>query len=350
MVLDMQWILTLALLLPTWSASYEDSAWLKKEEADLVVQQYAPLGLSEVLLKCPAPEGVSAVEWRVNRTAGPIQKASVREDGGLALQNASRAEEAEYSCYDPATGRVLRRVYLKLGYPPEKPSIQCFSTSYASPIHCTWKLERDTHLDTFFITTYRHDMDGEERECVQAHSADKTCSIADVQLFSIVPYVLNVTAVNPLGANTSLFPFLLRQIVKPDPPEDLKVSAIPGVSWKLRLDWKPPSSWLFLEYFPLKYVVRYSRDRTNSSKMTRPSEQTSFVLTGIHPGAVYHVQVAAKDYLDHGKRSAWSPPSIWNSLEARMTGVEGTASRSASGGCPLPLPRPFCDLVWVGSP
>ncbi|KAL8177896.1 UNVERIFIED_CONTAM: hypothetical protein K2H54_023144 [Gekko kuhli] len=308
LALDMPWILTLTLLLPTCSASYKDPTWLQKEE-DLVVQQYATLELAEVLLKCPAPEGVSTVEWRANHTAGLIWKVSVREDGSLALRNVSLAQEAEYSCHDPTTGQVLHKVYLKLGYPPEKPSIQCFATSYASPINCTWKLETETHLDTSFLTTYRHGMDGEEHECVQASSGANSCSIADVQLFSIVPYVLNVTAVNPLGTSTSLFPFLMNQIIKPDPPEDLKVSTIPRESRKLRLDWKPPSSWLFLEYFPLKYVIRYSRNGTDNSKMTRPSEQTSFVLTGIHPGATYHVQVAAKDYLDNGEYSAWSSPA-----------------------------------------
>nr|XP_056701528.1 interleukin-27 subunit beta [Euleptes europaea] len=305
----MHWILMLPLLLPACSASYNDPSWLDKEEG-LVAQQYAQLGLAKVLLRCPVPEGVSAVEWRVNHTAGPIWKASVREDGSLALWNVSLAQEAEYSCHDPTTGRLLHRVYLKLGYPPETPSIRCFSTSYGSPINCTWKQETETHLNTSFLSTYRHGMDGEVHECVQPSTGADSCSIADVQLFSIVPYVLNVTAVNPLGTRSSLFLFLMNQIIQPDPPEDLKVSAIPRASRKLRLAWKPPSSWLFPEYFPLKYVIRYSiRDGTNSSKTTRPTEQTSFVLTGIRPGATYHVQVAAKDCLDNGKYSAWSSPA-----------------------------------------
>ncbi|XP_048351720.1 interleukin-27 subunit beta [Sphaerodactylus townsendi] len=304
----MHWILMLTLLLSTCSASDEDPTWLKKEEG-LVVQQYANLGLAEVLLRCPVPEGAPTVEWRVNGTAGPIWKASVREDSSLTLWNTSLAQEAEYSCHDPTTGRVLHRVYLKLGYPPKKPSIQCSTTSYGSPVNCTWKLEKETHLDTSFITTYRDGMDREVRDCVQSSTGADSCSIADVQLFSIIPYVLNVTAVNPLGTRTNIFPFLLNQIIKPDPPEDLKVSAIAGMSWKLRLEWKPPSSWLFPEYFPLKYVIRYSRNGTDSHKTTRPLEQTSFVLTGVRPGATYHIQVAAKDCLDNGEYSAWSSPA-----------------------------------------
>ncbi|XP_054836852.1 interleukin-27 subunit beta-like [Eublepharis macularius] len=305
----MPWLLMLTLLLPTCSASYKGPTGLSKEEGDLLDRQYAALGLAEVVLQCPIPEGVSMVEWQKNGIAGPILKASVQEDGKLALWNTSLSQEGEYSCHDPATGQALHRVHLKLGYPPEKPSVQCLSSSYASAVRCAWKLETETHLDTWFVTTYRHGMDGEERDCVQPGTGTNSCSIADVQLFSIVPYVLNVTAVNPLGTATKLSPFLISQIIKPDPPEDLKVSVIPRVSRKLRLEWKPPSSWLFPEYFPLKYVIRYSRDGMNSSKTTRPSEQTSFVLTGIRPGTTYHVQVAAKDDLDNGECSAWSSPA-----------------------------------------
>ncbi|XP_054835552.1 uncharacterized protein LOC129329866 [Eublepharis macularius] len=226
----MPWLLMLTLLLPTCSASYKGPTGLSKEEdgsytnhlpisggggsgiGDLLDRQYAALGLAEVVLQCPIPEGVSMVEWQKNGIAGPILKASVREDGKLALWNTSLSQEGEYSCHDPTTGQALHRVHLKLGYPPEKPSVQCLSSSYASAVRCTWKLETETHLDTWFVTTYRHGMDGEERDCVQPGTGTNSCSIADVQLFSIVPYVLNVTAVNPLGTATKLSPFLISQI------------------------------------------------------------------------------------------------------------------------------------------
>lgn len=48
--------------------------------------------------------------------------------------------------------------------------------------------------------------------------------------------------------------------VKPDPPEALQVSPVPGEPQKLLLEWSPPSSWPFPEYFPLQYRIRYSRD------------------------------------------------------------------------------------------
>ncbi|XP_053148476.1 interleukin-27 subunit beta isoform X2 [Hemicordylus capensis] len=266
------------------------------------------MGASEVFLHCPMPKGISTVEWRVNGSSGAILK-EAREDGSLALWNTSLAQEGEYSCHDPTTGQVLRRVHLQLGYPPGEPTVQCRSASYPSAINCSWKLETETHLETSFFSTYRYGMEGVAQECVQPTAGAASCSIADVQMFSIIPYMLNVTAVNALGMATHIFPFFLNEIIKPDPPEDVEVSPIPGERRKLLLKWKPPSSWLLPEYFPLKYKILYMKNGTSNNGKPKLSEQTSLVLSGIYPGTTYHVQVAAKDFLDHGEYSPWSVPA-----------------------------------------
>lgn len=58
--------------------------------------------------------------------------------------------------------------------------------------------------------------------------------------------------------------------VKPDPPEDLRVSPIPGETKKLLLEWSPPGSWPFPEYFPLKYRIRYAREEGSVTKTVPP--------------------------------------------------------------------------------
>ncbi|XP_032992744.1 interleukin-27 subunit beta [Lacerta agilis] len=298
-------LLTITFVLSPGFPSQEDIVWFNGSKGVPIEQQYASLGASEVLLHCPVPEGNSMVGWKMSSTLHGILKA-VRRDGSLVLQNASLAQNGEYSCHDLTTGRLLRRIHLKLGYPPDNPLVWCWSTTYPA-INCSWRLETKTHLPTFFSSTYRLGMGGEVKECLQATTVANSCSIDNVQMFSINPYVLNVTAVNPLGTASTHYYFFQNEILKPDPPEDLTVSQIPGQRKKILLVWKPPSSWKFPEYFPLKYLIRYSRDGTNVSKTTRPTEQTSFVLTGIRPGVTYHAQVAAKDFLDHGEYSAWSP-------------------------------------------
>ncbi|CAI5799276.1 interleukin-27 subunit beta [Podarcis lilfordi] len=151
--------------------------------------------------------------------------------------------------------------------PPDKPLVWCWSTTYPA-INCSWRLETKTHLPTFFPSVYRLGMGGEVKECVQATTVANSCSIDNVQMFCINPYVLNVTVVNPLGTATTHYYFFQNEILKPDPPENLTVSQILGQRKKILLVWKPPSSWKFPEYSPLKYLIRYSRDGTNTSKMS----------------------------------------------------------------------------------
>uniref|UniRef100_A0A8C6XLU3 Fibronectin type-III domain-containing protein n=1 Tax=Naja naja TaxID=35670 RepID=A0A8C6XLU3_NAJNA len=141
------------------------------------------------------------------------------------------------------------------------------------------------------------------------------------EMFPTDPYVLNVTAVNPLGAASEFFLVYLDQIIQPDPPENVTVSPIQGKIKTLLVRWEAPSSWLYPEYFPLQYIIRYSRDGSRLSRTvsagTRPIERTSFNLTGIRSGVTYHIQVAAKDFLDNGEYSAWSLPASGPNLGKR---------------------------------
>ncbi|NXP44835.1 IL27B protein, partial [Heliornis fulica] len=193
--------------------------------------------------------------------------------------------------------------------PPALPTIECWAISYPQAVNCSWTLALEPLLDTDFVATYRHgvgDLTTEPGECV--HTGLRSCSFWGVEMFSLTPYVVNVTAVNPLGTASSLLSFLLENIIKPDPPEDLRVSPIPGESTKLLLEWSPPRSWPFPEYFPLKYRIRYAQEGSDTETIG-PYEQTSHTLSGVRPGTLHHIQVAAKDVTDSGEFSAWSPPA-----------------------------------------
>ncbi|NXK38791.1 IL27B protein, partial [Piprites chloris] len=215
------------------------------------------------------------------------------------------------------------------------PAVECWATSYPQAVNCSWALSPDPLLDTDFVATYRsvggvpkarlssppclcHKPLAQLPPVPPRHGADagecertgpRSCSFGDLQVFSLSPYVVNVTAVNPLGAASGILPFLLENVIKPDPPEDLKVSPIPGETTKLLLEWSPPASWPFPEYFPLKYHLRYARDKDSVPTMIGPFELTSHILTDVEPGTLHHVQVAAKEVADFGESSTWSLPA-----------------------------------------
>ncbi|XP_064353369.1 interleukin-27 subunit beta [Dromaius novaehollandiae] len=297
----MKWLWVVAFVAPACTAPRNGTAGGARDGGSCALQ-HGVLG-TEVLLRCPAVAGAPAV-WRWGDTPLGMHPAP-----GLALPNASLAHEGRYSCHHPATGETWATVCLRLGYPPAPPAVECWAISYPQAVNCSWAAEPEPLLETDYITTYRHGVWGARGsgECVR--TGPHSCSFGDIQMFSLIPYVLNVTAVNPLGAASRLLPFLVEDIIKPDPPEDLRVLPIPGETKKLLLEWSPPGSWPFPEYFPLKYCIRYARDEGSSPQTIGPYEQTSFTLTGLRPGTLHHVQVAAKDFTDYGEFSAWSRPA-----------------------------------------
>ncbi|KAM8986750.1 interleukin-27 subunit beta [Ara ararauna] len=305
-LLGMRWLWVAALVAPACTMPYNGTTGSTGDGDDgdggRCSVQYGTLG-SEVLLPCPAAAGGTA-EWHRGDTVLGAHPAP-----GLLLPNASLAHEGRYSCHHPGTGETWGTVCLRLGYPPALPALQCWAISYPQAVNCSWVLAPEPLLDTDVVATYRHGTGGDTEvgECVR--TGPWSCSFGNVQVFSLIPYVVNVTAVNPLGAASTSVPFLLESIIKPDPPEDLRVSPIPGETQKLLLQWSPPGSWPFPEYFPLSYRIRYAQEDGSITAMVAPYEQTSLTLSDLRPGATLRVQVAAKDFTDAGELSAWSAPA-----------------------------------------
>ncbi|XP_074207182.1 interleukin-27 subunit beta isoform X3 [Camelus bactrianus] len=144
---------------------------------------------------------------------------------------------------------------------PTQPRLQCQASRYPVAVDCFWTLPPapDSTRTTSFIATYRLGVaaQGQSRPCLQPRPEATSCTIPDVQMFSMVPYVLNVTAVHRQGVSSSFLPFVPENIIKPDPPEGVRLSPLPGQ--RLWVQWEPPRSWPFPEIFSLKYRLRYKR-------------------------------------------------------------------------------------------
>ncbi|ELK19401.1 Interleukin-27 subunit beta [Pteropus alecto] len=149
---------------------------------------------------------------------------------------------------------------------PAQPRVHCQAFRYPLAVDCSWTLPpaADSTGPTSFIATYRLGVaaHGESQPCLQQKPEATSCSIPDIQMFSMVPYMLNVTAVHPGGVSSSFVPFVPEHIIKPDPPEEVG-----------------------------------------------PIEATSFTLRAVRPRARYHIQVAAQDLTDYGELSDWSLPA-----------------------------------------
>uniref|UniRef100_A0A673UH24 Interleukin-27 subunit beta n=1 Tax=Suricata suricatta TaxID=37032 RepID=A0A673UH24_SURSU len=202
---------------------------------------------------------------------------------------------------------------LSLGAPavPTQPRVRCRASRYPVAVDCVWTLPASPHptRPTAFIATYRLGVAarGESQPCLQLTPEATSCTVPDVQMFSMVPYILNVTAVQPQATSSTLVPFVPEHIIKPDPPEGVRLSPIPGQ--RLWVQWEPPRSWPFPETFSLKYWIRYKHHRSARFRQVGPIEATSFTLRAMRPRAKYCIQVAAQDLTDYGELSDWSLPA-----------------------------------------
>lgn len=112
------------------------------------------------------------------------------------------------------------------------------------------------------------------------------CYLPNLKLFT--DYIINITAVCPAGSSSHVSSFMLEDIgengaqldqarwfkfsahwnanelflsgstVKPDPPINVRVS--PKVR-SLLVEWSLPLTWVHEDIFPLKYHIRYQRDK-----------------------------------------------------------------------------------------
>ncbi|XP_053317730.1 interleukin-27 subunit beta isoform X2 [Spea bombifrons] len=271
--------------------------------------QYGRVG-ADITINCNTT--LSNVEWQINGEI--IQKNENMYTNGtqLTLLHVNRDQEGIYSCHLPHTKHIVMQTYLQLGYPPEKLQVQCWAMSYPEKLKCTWDLKPDTLLHTTFISTYRLGLESHEPSCrcVQFRQDPYSCLISEFQLFTDVPYLLNVTATNPLGSITQVFPFIVEDIIRPDPPENVTLSSVVGEKTKLLLCWSPPHSWPYPDHFPLMYMIRYKRVNAKTYRMIGPYGFTCFILVGIRPRGTVQAQVAAKDFTDYGEYSNWSVAAI----------------------------------------
>lgn len=206
------------------------------------------------------------------------------------------------------------------GDAPSIPTVHCWCSSYPNVTLCTWP--KPSHSPpTHYIATYseRHreestqhchltPPDSSSSASISASSSTSAseqlwhCHLPNLKL--LTDYIINITAVHSSGSSSHLLSFMLEDIVKPDPPVDVRVS--PLNIRNLLVQWSPPPTWTNLDIFPLKYHIRYQWE--NRSTDLGPIEDTKIELKGLTPGRTYLFQVCAKELLGLGKCSDWSLP------------------------------------------
>ncbi|KAM4542248.1 interleukin-27 subunit beta [Odontesthes bonariensis] len=225
---------------------------------------------------------------------------------------------APFLCALQSDALELLRATATLGDPPSTPSVHCWCSIYPNVTFCSWP-EPSPSPPTHYIATYseRH-REASTKPChlippgsLSAPSSSSEqlwhCQLPNLKL--LTDYVINVTAVHPGGSSSHLTSFMLEDIVKPDPPVDVRV--FPQNIKNLLVKWSPPPTWTSLDIFPLKYRIQYKWEHRDTPKSVNlgPIENTEFEMRGLIPGRAYLFQVCAKELLGLGQCSDWSSPA-----------------------------------------
>ncbi|XP_060136389.1 interleukin-11 receptor subunit alpha isoform X2 [Zootoca vivipara] len=290
---------------------------------------YAQLG-KDVILTCAGASPGSSVEWRWN--GGTIlPEDSAIQAGQLLLSHTQLSSKGVFSCHD-TSGVLLSSTVLRLGRLPGRPSILCTASNYVN-VSCFWDSTVETFLPTRYITSYRSGSVNAEADkqrspqgpCIQDPAKPFSCTIHDSMFWKGL--WVNVTEVNPLGSNFRLLNIVMQGIIKPDPPEHLQVEPVPSAPSRLQVSWEYPSSWTMASHFELKFRLRY-RPVTSTSWSMVETVNVSEVITDALLGLLHVVQVSAKDFMDAGSWSEWTPEA-WATPATGQTLVPSETATAA---------------------
>ncbi|XP_017655920.1 interleukin-11 receptor subunit alpha isoform X2 [Nannospalax galili] len=274
--------------------------------------QYGQLG-RPVMLCCPGVTAGMLVSWFRDGKSRLLQGPDSGLGQNLVLAQVDSADEGTYIC-QTMDGVLGGTVTLKLGFPPARPVVSCQAVDYEN-FSCTWSPGQVSGLPTRYLTSYRKKtMPGAESQrvspstgpwpCPQDPLGASRCVVHGAEFWS--EYRINVTEVNPLGTSTCLLDVRLQSILRPDPPQGLRVESVPGYPRRLRASWTYPDSWRRQPHFLLKFRLQYRPAQHPAWSMVEPIGLEE-VITDAVAGLPHAVRVSARDFLDAGTWSAWSP-------------------------------------------
>ncbi|KAI3367566.1 hypothetical protein L3Q82_026421, partial [Scortum barcoo] len=215
----------------------------------------------------------------------------------------------------------LLRASVTSGSPPSIPEVRCWCPCYPNVTLCSWP--EPTHSARIhYIATYSerhrptviqqcHLISPSSSSALISRSSPPSerlwhCHLPNLKL--LTDYILNVTAVHSNRSSSHLSNFMLEDVVKPDPPVNVRAS--PYNARNLLVEWSPPPNWANLDILPLKYQLLYQWENRGIPKSVNlgPFENTNIELERLTPGRTYWFQVCAKELLGLGECSDWSSP------------------------------------------
>ncbi|KAJ8286724.1 hypothetical protein GJAV_G00042590 [Gymnothorax javanicus] len=288
--------------------------------------------------------------WEFKNVRVPKERYTRINDSAISMTvNVTRELENPLKCNvltrSPSRERSIRNVhglFFTAGYPPEKPDdLSCMvgqsGESLSSIMTCSWNPgKRDPILNTSYTLVAEYNA-AKKKERSPARRDGGSVDFGTLPVFLEVN--ISVEAENQLGrVHSDALLVYPEEIVKSDPPKDVKVISEVGLLKSLLICWKRPVQ---IELLLLKYNIRYCPAGAHQWLEVLPNDtngsEQSFRLQSLEPDTDYVVQIRCMSKNSLGYWSEWSrnvtqrtpesepshPPDLWRVI----TSSEGSPEK-----------------------
>ncbi|XP_023409785.1 interleukin-6 receptor subunit alpha isoform X1 [Loxodonta africana] len=292
-----------------------------------------------VTLTCPEvePGDNATVHWTFrSQIVGSPEGRQAGVGRRLLLKSVQLSDSGNYSCYQD--GRPAGTVRLLVEAPPEKPQISCFQKSPISSVRCEWSPRSAPSPTTRAVLLVRKSHRSLVRDfqepCRYFQESQKFSCQLKVPEGDSSLYMVSLCVANSVGRNSSgTQTFEGLNILQPDPPVNITVTAMVRNPHWLSVTWQNPPSWNS-NYYRLQFELRYraERSKTFSTGMVK-EHQNQCVIHDAWRGMRHVVQVRAQEEFRHGSWSEWSQEvtgTPWTDAESLKADTQVSPSTQAS--------------------
>ncbi|XP_027003645.2 uncharacterized protein LOC113643539 [Tachysurus fulvidraco] len=242
-------------------------------------------------------------QWRWN---GQLMQDGVEHGGALRLPALRLTDSGNYSCY--RRGKLVSSVKISVGISPVSSTLSCHKKSHISKIRCEWISRQPIipHPQCYLL----HWKGFEKISRVNCSYSD-SCSCC----WCVLPseendrnvYTAKLCVTNTAGnATSSLYNYIPQNIIKPDPPEDVKVKPVKGEPHILNVSWSLPATWMWELYYTLQFQMKYRPLHAKQYQQVVTESRVWLILDAL-PDTDYEIQIQAKDEYE-GHWSDWTSP------------------------------------------
>nr|XP_019948152.1 PREDICTED: interleukin-6 receptor subunit alpha-like [Paralichthys olivaceus]WPA94660.1 interleukin-6 receptor subunit alpha [Paralichthys olivaceus] len=278
----------------------------------------------------------SQPQWKLNGETVGTGKRDWREiifekrGATMSLFSVRETDSGTYSCHH--RGRERSSFNVVVADPPESPSLFCYKRSPSSKIRCEWTPQKPPSRnmncslmlnkrlsDTFLHYQCSYSTRRSRYWCALDHNED--------ELRSLHLAYLCVTSIAG-NATSPLLPFTPLDILKPDPPSDIRVNQVEGHETWIKVNWNFSTSWKFQDrYYELIYELKYRPLESSfyNEQIKNIKSRRSYTITDAMPGVRYLIQLRTKEEYD-GQWSDWSSPVNISSWTAHKLSDDLTAT------------------------